>query len=179
MDTTPSLEQWAGQANPELGLVFADIVGSTNTVYQLGTRPYSLLRDMCLQTAERLLGDTDGRLVDKTGDGFFCVFRSPVSAYRFADAFFRDRETREVLQLRLGLHYGPVTPSGNELLGRNVHYGARVMQHGHGAEFWVSDAAKEAIGIESPEGAKTLIWLQIDRIELRGIPGVQRLWRVA
>jgi len=179
VDPTPTLQDWAGSPTAELALVFGDIVGSTNTIYQLGTRPYSLLRRMVLRTAERLLLDTAGRLVDTTADGFFCAFRRATDAYHFADAFFRDRETRDVLQLRLGLHYGTVTPSDNELLGRNVHYGARVTQHGRGAEFWVSDAAKEQLGSESPDFAASLRWLQVDRAELKGIPGVQRLWRVA
>jgi hypothetical protein len=72
-----------------------------------------------------------------------------------------------------------VRAEGERLIGRNVHYCARVMQRADDPELWVSDAARRAMEVGAERFASEIVWIANDEMELKGIPGLQRLWRAA
>jgi len=173
-----SLADWLAGADGALGLVFSDIVGSTNLLYAARTLDYVSMLRAHKRRAEELTEANGGRLVGETGDELLAAFAQAAQAYAFAEALFGDPGHAQ-LRVRVGVHYGTVRAEGVGLAGRNVHLGARVMQHGVASELWLSEAAKAALEDESPALAARIAWIAHDECELKGVPGRQRLWRAA
>jgi class 3 adenylate cyclase len=176
MSEEQSLIEWVRRCDGLVGLVFADIVSSTYILFEVGTGAYELRRQMCFSRAERVARRHRGRLVDRTGDQIFYAFQNARDSMDFAGHLFWSRgdHPADLLRLRIGVHYGPVTVRGTELVGRSVPYTARVMQHGLGAELWVSQQAKTAL---ESEGVSEVRWLRSEECDLPGIPDKQLLWR--
>jgi len=173
-----SIADWLASTDGAVGLVFSDIVGSTNLLYAARTLDYVSMLRSHRQRAGDLTQANGGRLVGETGDELLAVFPGAAQAYAFARALFEDPGHAQ-LRVRVGLHYGRVQAEGNGVAGRDVHLGARVMRYGVESEIWLSDAAKAAIEDESPALAARIRWIAHDACELKGVPGQHRLWRVA
>lgn len=173
-----TLADWLARADGALGLVFSDIVGSTNLLYAARTLDYVSMLRAHKQRAEALTQANGGRLIGETGDELLAAFAQAAQAYAFAEALFGDPGHAQ-LRVRVGVHYGQVRAEGESLAGRNVHLGARVMQHGVESELWLSEAAKAALEGESPALAARIAWVANDECELKGVPGRHRLWRAA
>jgi class 3 adenylate cyclase len=173
-----SLAEWLAAADGSLGLVFSDIVGSTHLLYSARTLDYVSMLRAHKQRAVALSEKNGGRLIGETGDELLAAFAWAAQAFAFAEALFGDPGHAQ-LRVRVGVHYGRVRAEGDGLAGRNVHLGARVMQHGVESELWLSDAAKAALEEESPALGARIAWIAHDECELKGVPGRQRLWRAA
>jgi adenylate cyclase len=173
-----SLAEWLAGADGSLALVFSDIVGSTNLLYSARTLDYVSMLRAHKRRAAALSEENRGRLIGETGDELLVAFAQAAQAYVFAEALFGDPGHAQ-LRVRVGVHYGRVRAEGDGLAGRNVHLGARVMQHGAESELWLSDAAKSALEEESPVFAARIAWIAQDECELKGVPGRHRLWRAA
>ena len=172
------LADWLDTQGEEVGLAFADVVRSTSLLFEERTVRYAdfirLYHDRAL-TRVRVYG---GRIVDETGDQILAVFPDAAAAFHFGCDLFADTGHPN-LEIRVGVHVGSVRAERERLIGRNVHYCARVMQHARDAEFWVSDAARRAIESGAKRLAPEIVWIANDETELKGIPGLHRLWRAA
>jgi len=172
------LAEWLAGSDGSAALVFSDIVGSTNLLYAARTLDYVGMMRAHKRRAEALIRTHDGRLIGEAGDEILAAFLQAARAYAFADELFDDPGHQQ-LRVRVGVHFGAVRAEGESLAGRNVHLGARVMQHAVDRELWLSDAAKVALEGESPALAARIAWIAHDECELKGVPGRQRLWRAA
>lgn len=172
------LAEWLDTQGEEVGLAFADVVRSTSLLFEEQTVRYAdfirLYRDRAL-TRARIHG---GRIVDETGDQILAVFPDAGAAFRFGCDLFADTGHPD-LKIRVGVHVGSVRAEGERLIGRNVHYCARVMQYARDAELWVSDAARRSMESGAKRSAPEFVWIANDETELKGIPGLHRLWRAA
>jgi len=173
-----SLSEWLEQHGGTVALVFADVVGSTSLLYSRKTLNFTTILRANKSRAAALIRDLGGKLVNETGDEVLAAFPCATPAYTYATELFRDPGHPD-LGVRVGMHFGAVSAESEALMGRNVHLGARVMQHALGCELWMSEAAKLALESESPEIASAITWIQVDDAELKGIPEKQRLWRIA
>ncbi len=70
------------------------------------------------------------------------------------------------MRIRIGLHTGIATDSGQGLVGFDVHLAARLSAAGHGGQVLVSERTAELSGAET---------LELGCYELRGVPEPQRL----
>ena len=174
----PALAQWLAATDGSVALVFSDIVGSTNLLYAARTLDYMSMLRAHKSRAVALIQAHRGRLIGVTGDELLTVFARPAEAYGYASDLFVDPGHAQ-LRVRVGLHYGRVRAEGEAIVGRNVHLGARVMQHAMDRELWLSDAAKTALEGDAPETASRIAWIRSHDCELKGVPGSQRLWRAA
>jgi class 3 adenylate cyclase len=170
------LVDWLAQCGEAVALVFTDLVESTSLLYSQKTIDYTRMLRSHRQRAAALIRQQRGRLIDGTGDKHFAVFRTASQAYGFARDLFL-APGHPSLKIRAGVHYGAVRADASALVGRNVHLGARVMEHAAGSELWLSDAARRALESESPEIASAISWLHGEECALKGIPERQRLWR--
>jgi class 3 adenylate cyclase len=173
-----SLEDWLDHSPRAVGIVFTDIVGSTILIHRLETTNFSLILRAYQARALELAARFGGRVVDKVGDELFAAFRTAADAYRFASALYQDAGHPQ-LSVRAGVHFGTVQADEGRLVGRNVHLGARIMEHGGDHELWLSDAAKRALESESEAFASAITWLASVDCQLKGIPDTHRLWRAA
>lgn len=173
-----ALAEWLARHRDEVGIAFADVVRSTSLLFEQQTVRYAdfirVYRDLALARA-RSYG---GRVVDETGDQILAVFPEAADAFRFGRELFADTGHPD-LRIRVGIHAGSVRAEADRLIGRNVHYCARVMQHAADPELWVSDVARRAMESRAKQLAAEIVWIASEEIELKGIPGQHRLWRAA
>jgi class 3 adenylate cyclase len=175
LQTEFNLKNWLDKTDGYACMVFTDIVGSTALLTEVGTVLYTDFRKAHQERANLLRRKFSGILIDQTGDSLFIVFHGAVKAYAFAVSLFTSPGHNSI-KIRIGIHYGKVTASGNTLAGKEVHYAARVMQHAKGAELWLSDAAKVLLEKESPSLAESIHWIKSEEGEFKGFEARQVLW---
>ena len=81
----------------------------------------------------------DGVEVDTQGDAFFVAFPTAPGAVAAADAGQRALESGPI-RVRMGLHTGTPTVTGEGYVGVDVHRGARVAALAHGGQVLVTEA---------------------------------------
>jgi class 3 adenylate cyclase/DNA-binding CsgD family transcriptional regulator len=152
----------AGQRDLPTGTVtflFSDIEGSTRLLKQLGRERYGAL----LSEHNALLRDAfaghGGVEIDRQGDAFFFVFRSAGTAIAGAVAAQRAMHGFEwpddgVVKVRMGLHTGEASVSGEGYVGFAVHQAARIGDLGHGGQILVSRTTAALVEHELPSGVR-------------------------
>jgi class 3 adenylate cyclase len=153
-------------------VMFSDIVDSTRRAAELGDRDWRQL----LEALEGLVGtELDrfrGRAIKKVGDGFLATFDGPARAIRCAVAI-RAAAAECGLEVRCGLHTGEVEVMGADVGGIAVHIGARVGALAGPGEVLVSGTVRDLVvgsGISFEDRGER---------ELKGVPGLWRLWAAA
>jgi len=114
-------------------VVFSDIVGSTPYCARFGDAAGRQMQQLHFDLLEQGTGPFRGRIVDTAGDGAFLVFAEAEAAVRGVVAVQRlvsqanlSRARAHQLQLRIGLHWGPVLTDGSAVSGDSVNLCARV-----------------------------------------------------
>jgi class 3 adenylate cyclase len=171
-----AIADWLADTDGVVALVFMDVVGSTLLLYARETLNFRGMLRAHRARAIEAIEQHGGRLVDQTGDAHFVVFRGASPAYAFALELLRDTGHPKI-RIRAGVHFGHVRTDGNEVVGRNVHLGARVMHHASDQELWLSDVTKAALESESPDLAAGITWISHGEYEFKGVPTHQLLWR--
>jgi predicted ATPase/class 3 adenylate cyclase len=119
--------------------LFTDIEGSTRLLHSLGPDAYA----EALAEHRRVLRDAfaahGGVEVDTQGDAFFVAFPTATGA---ADAArtAQDALRSGPISVRMGLHTGTPTVTGEGYVGVDVHRGARVGALAHGGQIVLSPA---------------------------------------
>jgi class 3 adenylate cyclase/predicted ATPase/DNA-binding CsgD family transcriptional regulator len=123
--------------------LFSDIEGSTRLLKQLGRERYGALLAEHNALLRAAFGAHDGVEIDRQGDAFFFVFRSAGTAVVAAAAAQRAMTGNEwpedgVVRVRIGLHTGEASVSGEGYVGFAVHQAARIGDLGHGGQILLS-----------------------------------------
>ncbi|WP_224770415.1 adenylate/guanylate cyclase domain-containing protein [Mycobacterium simulans] len=131
-------------ANPEVTLVFTDLVGFSTWSLQAGDDAALMLLRQVARAVEPPLLDAGGHIVKRMGDGIMAVFRRPDVAVRAVVAAQDAVKLVEVHgytpRMRVGIHTGRPQRLGADWLGVDVNIAARVMER----------ATKGGIMISSP-----------------------------
>jgi class 3 adenylate cyclase len=119
-------------ANPEVTLVFTDLVGfSTWSLHAGDDAALDLLRQVARAVEPPLL-DAGGHIVKRMGDGLMAVFRDPAVALRAVLAAKEELRSVEVAgyrpRMRVGIHTGRPQRMAADWLGVDVNIAARVME---------------------------------------------------
>ncbi len=170
------LLKWAGGAHVTLAIVFTDIVNSTALNIELGDAAMSKIRRDHFAQSAKFLRQHDGFEVKTIGDGILSVFRSVNDALAYALALYRDPGASE-LQIRAGIHIGPVEVIEHDIEGAEVAIASRVVGAIAGAEIWMSSRAKEDIDRLGSYRNQGWNWQPHD-VSLKGV-GATRLWSLA
>jgi len=131
-------------ANPEVTLVFTDLVAFSTWSLQAGDDAALTLLRQVARAVEPPLLDAGGHIVKRMGDGIMAVFRKPGVAVRAVCAANEALKSVEVdgytPRMRVGIHTGRPQRLGADWLGVDVNIAARVMER----------ASKGGIMISSP-----------------------------
>ena len=136
--------------------LFTDIEGSTRLLQQLGDR-YSRVLEECRSLLRAAFQKWDGHEVDTQGDAFFVAFARATDAVSAAVDGLRALaihpwpENVEV-RVRMGLHTGEPQLSSEGYVGIDVHHAARVMSAGHGGQVLLSQATRDLVEHQLPDG---------------------------
>jgi DNA-binding NarL/FixJ family response regulator/class 3 adenylate cyclase len=135
--------------------LFTDIEGSTALLRRLRDRYSDLLVDH-----QRLLREAfeeaGGSEIDTQGDSFFFCFRKARDAVRAAVAGQRALNAHSwpddvEVRVRMGVHTGEATVSGDRYHGLAVHRAARICDAGHGGQILLSQTSHTLLEDEEEE----------------------------
>ncbi|MBV9350286.1 MAG: adenylate/guanylate cyclase domain-containing protein [Mycobacterium sp.] len=119
-------------ANPEVTLVFTDLVGFSDWSLKSGDDAALTLLRHAARAVESPLLDAGGRIVKRMGDGIMAVFSDPIAAVQAACAAEKGLKSVDVdgytPQMRVGVHTGRPQRLGSDWLGVDVNIAARVME---------------------------------------------------
>src|SRR3954452_20752963 len=153
--------------------LFSDIEGSTRLLKSLGRERYGeILRthNEVLRTAFEAHAGTE---IDRQGDAFFFVFRSAgtavagaVAAQRAMDDAAWPEDGRA--HVRIGVHTGEASVSGDSYVGFAVHQAARLGDLGHGGQILLPRTTAALIKHDLPETVR------IRNLGETRLPGLER-----
>jgi class 3 adenylate cyclase len=136
-------------ANPEVTLVFTDLVGFSEWSLVAGDDATLRLLRRVAQVMEPPLLATGGRIVKRMGDGAMAVFSDPIIAVRAVLAALEAVKTVEIdgytPRMRAGIHTGRPQRMGSDWLGVDVNIAARVMERATKGGLVVSQSTLERI----------------------------------
>ncbi len=162
-------------------IMFSDIEDSTTLNQQLGDDAWVRLLDSHDKLVHSRVQRYRGHVVKSQGDGFMIAFREPAQAVRTGieiqdglGASADRRLRRTPIKVRVGIHCGPAIEREGDLFGKNVAMAARVAAQAKGGEILVSDDIRKAL-----REVEDIVLVDERETELKGIPGVHRLWEVA
>jgi WD40 repeat protein/class 3 adenylate cyclase len=173
--STPSFMQWAGDDRVTLAIVFTDVVGSTALGQKLGDERMEKLRRSHFGQSRKLINHYKGREIKTIGDSFMAAFKSVSKALDYAMALQQDPGDNQI-QLRAGIHIGPMTVAENDVFGGTVSFAARVVKSIRGPEIWLSQKAKKDFDGWGDERHAQLKWHRKDGVEMKGFNGTFSLW---
>lgn len=181
------LAGWARIERPDLArvvsaegrvvLVFSDIERSTERNASLGDREWVKILDRHNTLIARCVADRHGHVVKNQGDGFMIAFAEPVDAVRCCVAVQRalhgDSNRWGGIRVRMGAHVGTSVRRGDDLFGLDVVTASRVADLADGGQILVSQAVRESVG-----ELDDITFDTPDDVELKGLPGTQRVYAV-
>lgn len=116
-----------------VALVFSDIVGSTPYFARFGDVSGHQLQQLHIDLLNQCLPAHQGRVVNTAGDGAFLAFPSANAAtdaiiefQRLISSANATRAREHQLQVRIGMHWGPVLTDGVVISGDSANLCARV-----------------------------------------------------
>ena len=153
--------------------LFSDIEGSTKLLKQLGRERYGELLGRHNELLRDAFAEHEGIEIDRQGDAFFFVFRSAgaaVAAAAAAQRAMHDHEWPEdgIARVRMGLHTGEASVSGDSYVGFAVHQAARIGDLGHGGQILVSRTTAALVEHELPSE------LRVRDLGETRVPGLDR-----
>lgn len=136
-------------ANPEVTLVFTDLVGfSTWSLHAGDDAALALLRQVARAVEPPLL-DAGGHIVKRMGDGLMAVFGDPTVAVRAVLAAKDELRSVDVdgytPRMRVGIHTGRPQRMAADWLGVDVNIAARVMERATKGGIMVSSSSLDRI----------------------------------
>jgi class 3 adenylate cyclase len=136
-------------ANPEVTLVFTDLVGFSAWALKAGDEAaLSLLRQVARAVEPPLL-DAGGHIVKRMGDGIMAVFRDPTVALQAvltAEEAVKSVEVEGYTpRMRVGIHTGRPQRLAADWLGVDVNIAARVMERATKGGIMVSSSTLDLV----------------------------------
>jgi class 3 adenylate cyclase len=119
-------------ANPEMTLVFTDLVGFSSWALEAGDDATLTLLRRVARAIEPPMLDAGGHIVKRLGDGIMAVFADPLVAVGAALSARESLKSVEVdgyrPRMRVGIHTGRPQRLAADWLGVDVNIAARVME---------------------------------------------------
>ena len=136
--------------------LFSDIVGSTR-LWDRASRQMRAALERHDALGRAAIEANHGSIVKLTGDGFHAVFDDPLDALTASVAFQHSLADPSAtsglaLQVRCGMHAGPVERRDNDYFGPAVNHAQRIMAAAHGGQILLSEAVARLVEDRLPAG---------------------------
>ena len=148
--------------------LFSDVEGSTALLERLGDAYAGELGEHRAIVRETI-GAHGGEIVDQRGEEVFAAFSDSAAAVACA-AEIQHRHTGRVMRVRIGLHTGEPSLTGEGYLGLDVHRAARICSAGHGGQVLLSARTRELVADRSAKDLGAYL--------LSGISTPERLYQL-
>ena len=123
-------------------ILFADVVGSTELYERLGDEAAKTTIEGYLSILADTVGAFRGKVVKNLGDGILCTFVSPEEAVWAAVRVCQKLATQE-MEVRIGVHCGPVIEDHGDVYGDAVNTAARIADRAKPSEILISREVSE------------------------------------
>lgn len=148
----------------DLAVLFADIVESTSLYRRLGDIEALKIVNVCIDTMKFVLPRHHGRLVKTLGDAVMCLFPDADSAVDAAVDMQRAIAALQpggrTMQIRVGLHTGPVVVGGDDVYGDTVNVAAYLADAATPGQILIAETTMEQLGA----GHREATWPIFDAI---------------
>jgi class 3 adenylate cyclase len=166
-----------GRGELEMALLFTDLVGFSAWALHAGDAAVlELLREVG-SAVEAVIGQHDGRIVKRLGDGLMATFLTPEEAVEAAldaqDAIRGIQVDGYSPRMRAGVHWGRPRRLGGDYLGVDVNVAARVTAAAKAGQVLVSDALLAKIDRDGVRTGRT------KRLRADGAPSDLRIAQVS
>jgi class 3 adenylate cyclase/pimeloyl-ACP methyl ester carboxylesterase len=152
-------------------ILFTDIVDSTRRATTVGDRAWEDRLNAHDAMVRRQLVRFKGREIKTMGDGFLATFDGPTRAVQCASAICEGARQLGI-DVRAGLHTGEIELRDDDIGGRAVNIGARVIALAESGEVLVSRTVVDLVGGSGIE------FEDRGEHELKGVPGTWTLYAV-
>ena len=137
-------------ADPELAILFADVVGSTRLYDEFGDTRASDTVAQCLEIMREATLEAGGQVIKTIGDEILSTFESVDQAMEAAvlmQSGISNRGADQIpVSIRIGCHYGPVVREHNDIFGAAVHTANRMTSQAKSGQIVISGATVEEMG---------------------------------
>lgn len=143
------------EKSDHLAVLFADIVESTALYRRLGDVDALRVVSACLAALKTVLPAHRGRLVKLLGDAVMCLF--PDADHAVGAAMAMQRAVAELrpegveLQIRIGLHTGPVVVGGEDVYGDTVNVAAYLADAATPGQILIAESTADELAPELRE----------------------------
>jgi class 3 adenylate cyclase len=144
-------------------ILFTDIVASTAQARKAGDEAWKRTVAMHEDVVRTVLVRFGGREIETAGDSFLIVFDSAERAIRCGLGLV-DALAAIQVSIRVAIHSGEVTLSGERVGGVAVHTAARILGEAGSGEVLLSDTTRDLA-----EGAAGLAFESRGRYRLKGL----------
>jgi adenylate cyclase len=155
-----------------LAVMFTDVCDSSRVYQDLGDAEAHKLGARCLKLIAEAARRNGGRLIKTIGDGAMITFRSVEEAYRAA-SIMQLALRGGVLRVKIGMHFGAVIETGDDVFGDTVNVAARVLARSGPDEILMT---RECVDTLEPAQRATVRLL--DTTSVKGRPEWVEIYRV-
>ena len=160
----------------DLVIVFADIVGSTGLYERLGDRLAHQLVASTLQAMKNAVDYSGGRVIKTIGDELLCTFTTADEAAQGAiniqKAIASHEEAgQEPVAIRIGMNYGSVVESGDDVFGNCVNVAARLVSLASPHQILTTVLFVERLSTDLRKDAR-----ELQRVGIRGRADYVAVW---
>ena len=155
-----------------LAVMFTDVCEAERVYKELGDAEARKLGARGLKLIAEAARRNGGRLIKTIGDGAMITFRTVEDAYRAASIVqlaMRD----SVMRIKIGMHFGNVIETGDDVFGDTVNVAARVLARSGPDEILMT---RECVDTLRPEQRATVRLL--DTTSVKGRPEWVQIYRV-
>jgi class 3 adenylate cyclase len=154
-----------------LAVMFTDVCDSASVYRSLGDAEAHKLIARAMRLIVEAARRNGGRLIKTISEGTMMTFANPRDAYRAASAI--QLATQEAsLRVKIGLHFGPVIETGNDVFGDTVNVAARLLARSAANETLMT---RECVDALKPEQRATVRLL--DTTSVKGRPEWVEIYR--
>lgn len=158
-------------SNEMVAVMFTDICDSASVYRTLGDAEAHRLSARCMRLVVDAARRNGGRLIKTIGDGAMMTFHNARDAYRAALAIqLAPQDDR--FRVKIGLHYGTVIESDNDVFGDTVNVAARLLARSAANEILMT---RECVENLRPEQRATVRLL--DTTSVKGRPEWVEIYR--
>ncbi len=163
-----------------LAVLFADVADSTALYRRLGDVEALGVVSASLDAMKAVLPRHQGRLVKTLGDAVMCIF--PDAEYAVAAAIDMQRAIGDLrpggvtVQIRAGLHMGPVVIGGDDVYGDTVNVAAYLADAATPDQILIAEQTLAALGAERRDAVRP-IFDAILKTSLARTAVFEILWR--
>lgn len=142
-------------------IVFADIANSTRLYDQLGDEQARTLITLCLNLLISRTKSKRGKVIKTIGDEIMSTFSIPDHAVSAAILMQEDVKANDTLaahhiQMRIGLHHGPVILENNDVFGDAVNIAARMVDQAKAGQIITNSLTLNLLDIRQRSSARLI-----------------------